>query len=151
MRHRQQGIHLVEMAIVFLIFLIMLFGVIEFSRALYTWNALTEGTRRGARVAAVCPFNDPKVAQTTIFASTGSNSPILPNLTTNNVSVTYTDSTGATSASYATAAFVTVRITGYTLPLFIPAIPITLTAPPFSATFPALSLGDNGDATRTCP
>ena len=61
MRNRQRGITTVEFAIVGALLMMMLFGVIEFGRALFVANALVEGTRRGARIAAVCPIDDPLV------------------------------------------------------------------------------------------
>lgn len=48
---RAQG--LVEFAIIGPLFFLMLFGVIEMSRAVYTNHQITNGTREGARYAAV--------------------------------------------------------------------------------------------------
>lgn len=52
----QRGAALVEMAIVILVFLMLVFGVIEFARAIFEWSRLVEATRAGARYAIV---NDP--------------------------------------------------------------------------------------------
>ena len=51
--NRQKGIALVEFAIVGGIALVMIFAVLEISRAIFIANALTEATRRGARMAVV--------------------------------------------------------------------------------------------------
>ncbi len=51
----QRGAAMVEFALIALLFFIILFGIIEFGRAFFTYNTLVEATRRGARVAAVCP------------------------------------------------------------------------------------------------
>ena len=51
----QTGITTVEFAIIGLLMFIVVFGVIEFGRALFVVNMLTEATRRGARLAAARP------------------------------------------------------------------------------------------------
>ncbi len=82
-KHRNQaGAAMVEFAIVAWVFFLLLFGVIEFARLLFTFNTLTEVARRGARVAAVCPPNDPKIKTAALFVN-------LPNLTTANIQVRY--------------------------------------------------------------
>ena len=52
-RHRQKGQSLVEMALVCLIFFFLLFAVIEFGRALWTYNTIVQSTRAAARWAVV--------------------------------------------------------------------------------------------------
>lgn len=54
--NRQQGAAMVEMAIVIFLFLILVFGIIEFALVIYNWSLLNEATRAGARYAIV---NDP--------------------------------------------------------------------------------------------
>lgn len=55
---RQAGAFAIEFSIVALLFLTMIFTIMEVSRALYLWNALQEVTRRAARDAAVTDFRD---------------------------------------------------------------------------------------------
>ncbi|WP_354003674.1 TadE family protein [Ramlibacter aurantiacus] len=43
-----------EFALAFLLFLTFTLAVVDFSRMLFTWNAVNEATRAGARYAAVC-------------------------------------------------------------------------------------------------
>jgi hypothetical protein len=50
----QTGATTIELAFVLLTFLMFLFGVLDISRMLFTWNAATEATRAGARYAVVC-------------------------------------------------------------------------------------------------
>ena len=52
-RRRQRGQSLVEFALVFPIFAILLFGIIDLGRYVYTANALSNGAREGARAASV--------------------------------------------------------------------------------------------------
>ena len=81
---RQKGIALVEFAIVGALAILMIFAVLEIARAIFVANALTEATRRGARMAAVCPLNDPAIAQVATFNAPGAGdtSPIIKGLNT---------------------------------------------------------------------
>jgi Flp pilus assembly protein TadG len=144
---RQRGTTTVEFAIIGTVLMVVVFAVIEFGRAMFVVNVLTEATRRGARMAAVCPVGDPKPAQAAVFANGGANSTIVAGLTTANVQVRYLDSSGAVIASPGTAAgfnlirYVRVSIVGFTQTLLIP---LHVTAVPlsgFSTTLPRESLG----------
>lgn len=53
---RQQGAAMVEAAIVMLVFMMLVFGIIEVSIAMLRWGQTVEATRAGARYAIV---NDP--------------------------------------------------------------------------------------------
>lgn len=70
-RGRQSGAFLIEFALVAMIFLTLLFGVIEMARALYLWNTVQEVTRRAAREASVTDFSNPeamkRVRQRAVF------------------------------------------------------------------------------------
>jgi Flp pilus assembly protein TadG len=52
-RRRARAQALVEFALVFPIFAILLFGIIDFGRFVYTANALNNGAREGARSGSV--------------------------------------------------------------------------------------------------
>ncbi|MEJ2605027.1 MAG: hypothetical protein P8172_17455, partial [Gammaproteobacteria bacterium] len=39
----------------------------EIARAYYVYTMMNDGTRRGARVAAVCPINDPAIARAAVY------------------------------------------------------------------------------------
>src|SRR4026209_2946113 len=52
-RHNEKGATVAEFAVVALLFFTMIFAIIEFGRLLYTHNALTDATRRGARYAVL--------------------------------------------------------------------------------------------------
>src|SRR6185436_5393526 len=51
--HGERGSTMAEFAVVALVFFTMIVGIIEFGRLLYTHNALTDATRRGARYAVL--------------------------------------------------------------------------------------------------
>jgi Flp pilus assembly protein TadG len=145
MRSPQRGVTTVEFAIVGAVLFTLLFGVIEFGRALFVANALAESTRRGARMAAVCPVGDPRPALVAILANAGGASGISPDLTTANVEVSYLDQAGATLAnpagSFASIRYVRVRIVNFTQEMMIPFVMPELLMPPFTATLPIESLG----------
>lgn len=140
---RQRGTTTIEFAVVATVLFTVLFGVIEVGRALFVWNTLSEATRRGARVAAVCPVNHPSVARVAVFGDplAGDASPILSHFSTANVQVEYLDDAGASTAAYEDIAYVRVRITNYQHRLLIPFLVRDITAPPFTTTLPAESLG----------
>lgn len=55
LRNKQEGAETLELAVIFPLFWILLVFVFEIARALYVYNTLVEATRRGARMAVVCP------------------------------------------------------------------------------------------------
>jgi len=139
---KMRGMVMVEFAIVGVVLLAVIFGCLEFGRTTYTLAALNEGTRRAARLAAVCPVNDPVIAPAVNFAglagfngATGSGG---------NVNLQYLDVNGAVLTGVPAAgavSYVQVGVTGYSIPLFIPGLNVTITSPTFTATLPAESMG----------
>lgn len=63
---RDDGTAMVEMAIVLPIFLLLVFGVIDFGRLLFTANSMASAVREGARQAAV--MADPVASQAVVKA-----------------------------------------------------------------------------------
>jgi Flp pilus assembly protein TadG len=143
MRKLERGISTVEFSVVATVLFTILFGVIEFGRLMYTFNALAEGTRRAARLAVVCPLNDAGIASTANFET-------LPNFAPGNVQVQYLDASGNPTGTYSAIAYVRVQIVGYAIPLSIPLINPTVTSPAFAVTLPRESLGVTPTATYTC-
>ena len=156
MKSRQQGTTIVEFAAIGVVLMIVLFGVIEIARALFVWNTIGEVTRRGARVATVCPVGDSSIAEVAIFGTPGgsSASPVLSNLSTSNIDLTYRDVDGVETSNFPDIAYVQVEIVNYSHVMLIPFIPLaarTLQMPAFSTTLPVESLGyvpETGD--RRC-
>lgn len=144
-RHLQSGITTVEFSIIATAMLMVLFGIIEFGRALYTINVLTEGARRGARMAAVCPVGDPKPASVAIFDSGNGTSSVVSGLSTANVQIQYLDSSGnpiaSPAANFSSIQYVQASIVNFTMPLLIPVVLPTLHLSGFTATMPRESLG----------
>lgn len=142
---RQKGVTTVEFAVVGVAFFMVLFGVIEMGRAVFVVNTLTEATRRGARLAAVCPVGDPAPASAAVFANGNGGSTVVYGLTSGNVEIDYLDSSGAVipnpTASFDSIDYVRAKIVGFTLPLLIPLVMPTLTLSGFATTLPRESLG----------
>jgi len=63
---REDGAAMVEMAIVLPIFLLLVWGVIDFGRLLFTANSMASAVREGARQAAV--MSDPVASQAVVKA-----------------------------------------------------------------------------------
>jgi Flp pilus assembly protein TadG len=112
-RRDEQGVQLLEIAIVIPILLVMFAAVAEFGRYFYEYTTLAKGSRIGARYLAsksvTSSTNYQAIAKNLIvYGNTaGTGSPILNGLTTDNVTVTYA---GGTTGLPET---VTVSITGY--------------------------------------
>ncbi len=148
MRTAQSGTTTVEFAIVAAVLFVVLFGIVEFGRTMFTLSVLNEGTRRGARVAAVCTLNDPKIVEETTFAN-------LPGLSAANVVVEYLDQTGTVlpnpAGSWDLIRYVRVRIVNYSYQMWIPFLDITLNTPQFAGTLPRESLGvPRGEPVAPC-
>jgi|RhiMethySRZTD1v2_1073278.scaffolds.fasta_scaffold233027_3 Flp pilus assembly protein TadG len=158
----ERGTTMAEFALISAVFFMIIFGIIEFGRLLYTHNALTDATRRGARYAALhkeatvgngkllCVKNVVIYGESNVNSGTcaATGNPLINGLTAANVSVTYvgadTDNDPNTPAtSYGSnLGTVTVTITNYTFNLSIPFARQTLTMPPYTTTLTAESAGE---------
>lgn len=153
-RGQQAGLYLVEFALVSGVFFFMMFGAIEVSRLMFTWSALDAITQRGARMAAVCPLNDPAIGQTAIFGENGGNA-VISGITAENIQIRYLNAGGNATANRANVSFVEVSIQNYTFQMLIPEtvegfIAPLLTAPAFTTTVPAESLGRHPGNAEFC-
>jgi len=155
-KRNQGGATTLEFAVVGLLLFIVIFGAFEVARTFYVMNALNEATRRGARLAAVCPISDPAIREIAIFNTSGggADSSIIPGLSTSNVDVSYLDASGNTIADPVTQFsdiwYVRVAIVNFEMDLYIPTMFITLTAPEFATTLPRESLGVSRDGMTPC-
>ena len=132
----QRGSTLVEFSIGVTVFATAMFAVLEFGRALWVHNALSDAARRGARYAAMHSTADVgEVKNIVVYGNTaGSGDAMLQNLSTTNVDVTY-NNFGMNAGT------VTVKITGYQLQLVIPIIGTRITMPNYSTTITAECAG----------
>ena len=132
---RQCGAAAVEFAFVVILVIFLLFGLIEFGRALFTWNSAVDVTRRGARTAAIVAVGDSAAVLAEMRL-------IMPELEADNVTIEYSidgDFPGAACVR-GTCRFVRVSVNRVFRPLVF-FLPATIQMPPFSTTYPVEALG----------
>jgi len=135
-RENERGSTLVEFSIGVTVFLTAMFGVLEFGRALWVHNALTDAARRGARYATMhSPADSDQVKNLVVYGDpAGGGQPMLNNLSTANVNVNY-NNFGLNDGT------VSVSITGYQFQFVVPIIGTTITMPSYTTTLTAESAG----------
>ena len=139
---KQSGLSTVEFALVALVLFLLIFGVIEIARAFFVTSLLDEATRRGARMAVVCPINDPEIFQTAAFNNT-----LIPDLDAGDITVEYLDTAGAIVGNPADPTgfrqirYVRVRVVGYQHQMFIPLVSALFFMPEYATVLPRESLG----------
>lgn len=145
--NRQKGLAAVEFAIVGALAITLVMAVLEISRAMFVANALGEATRRGARMAVVCPVNDPAIAEVATFNAPGGGtvSPLVKNLDTSDFEIAYLNGAGGViddpEAGFFQISYVRVRVTNFQHTLIIPFVNVTFTMPQFTTILPRESLG----------
>jgi Flp pilus assembly protein TadG len=132
----ERGATLVEFAIALTVLLTAMFAVMEFGRALWVHNALTDAARRGARYAVLHSSADMGAVKNVVVYGdpAGGSQAVVPNLTTANVTVTYTDF----ALNKGTA---TVSVTGYQFQFVVPLIGTTITMPSYTTTLTGENAG----------
>ena len=132
----ERGATLVEYSIAVMVFMVAMFAVIEFGRAIWVHNALSDAARRGARYAALHSAADvADVKNVVVFGDpAGGSQPTVPNLSTTNVEVTYSNfglNTGTVS----------VKVTNYQFQFVIPIVGTTISMPSYTTTLTGESVG----------
>ena len=143
-RYKQYGLSTVEFALVAAVLFMLIFAVIEVGRGFFVASALDEAARRGARMAVVCPINDPAIFQAAAF-----NNGLIPDLDAGDISVEYLGAGGgiiatpANPASFVLIRYVRVRVVGYQHQMFIPFVTALgpFFMPEFATVLPRESLG----------
>lgn len=150
MKTKQSGATAVEFALVLIIFLTFFLGILDFARMLWTWNAASEATRWGARIAVVCD----KGAASEAFVLSKMQV-FLPQLTAANLVVDWYDAADAisTTCNHTNCSGVSVRITGLNYQWLSPigygnhaAIPM----PGFSTYLPREIMGQDPNSSAVC-
>jgi len=135
-KDNERGSTLIEFAIGITVFVTVMFAVLEFGRALWVHNALSDAARRGARYAVLhSQGSAEEVKNVVVFGDpAGSGQPMLNNLSTANVNVVY-NNFGLNDGT------VSVSITGYQFQFVVPIIGTTITMPGYTTTLGAESAG----------
>ena len=151
---KERGATLTEFAIGATVFFMMMFAVLEFGRALWTHNALSDAARRGARYAINQPASSPagkSVTGTNVGPSVtaiknvavygnpaGTGQPLVNNLAAGNVNVTYSNF-GLGDGS------VSVTITSYQFQFVVPIVGTNIQMPNYNTTLTGESVGTTPD------
>jgi Flp pilus assembly protein TadG len=146
----QRGATLVEFAIGATVLLTAIFAVLEFGRALWTHNALSDAARRGARYAIHQPASTPPgvpISDTNVGPSLkaiknvavygdplGGTTPMVNDLTPDNIDVTY-NGFGLGEGT------VGVTIKNYQFKFVVPIVGTTITMPDYNTTLTAENAG----------
>lgn len=146
----ESGTTLVEFAIGATVFLTVMFGVIEFGRALWTHNALADAARRAARYAVNQPASSPAGAKTTgtnvgpsisairnvaVYGDpAGGSQPLVTDLTPANLNVQY-------SGFGVGQGTVAVTITNYQFKFVMPIVGTSIQMPDYNTTLTGESAG----------
>jgi Flp pilus assembly protein TadG len=154
----ERGSATVEFAMVAGIFFMVLISIIEFSRLLYTHNALTDAARRGARYAAIHKATDETCVRNVVIygerhvdnscAPTGA--PLVNDIDDATINIIYqgadTDYDGTIDSGYGTnLGTVTVTIENYTFDLLVPYLNLEVNMPHYTTTLSAESAGEEPD------
>ena len=129
LRNNQRGATMVEFAIGATVFLGLMFAVVEFGRALWVHNALTDAARRGARYAVLHAASDAdSVKNVVVFGDpVGGSNPVVNDLTTANVIVSYSNF-GLDGGT------VSVTITNYQFQFLVPLVSTAIQMPSYRTT-----------------
>lgn len=142
---RQRGAAIVEFAFVAMIFFILLIGIFEFGRVMFTWNSAVEATRRGARLAVVCNLDDAQIK-----AQMRS---ILPVIEDGDILITYLPSgCDANSCESVTVEILPGNQSSKAFQYYIPLMSSSWKIPQFITTLTreSLSSGSGADANPDC-
>lgn len=144
-KKHQKGAESLEFLVVFFLYMVLILAVFDFGRALYVWNALTEATRRGARMAVVCPLNDPNIRRAAIFDTLQgqlTTSPIIKDLQPGHIDINYFQIDGSVATNAINTRFAQVSINnGFTFQFLIPGLNQVINVPNFRTTLYAESKG----------
>lgn len=143
-RAKQKGVAIVEFAIIAVVFFGILIAIMEMGRVLFTWNAATEATRWGARLAVVCDIGDADIISKMQL--------IMPNLQAGDVAIDYYNPPSpVNSCTRSNCKSVTVSINNYAITPIFPFWDIgTITLPPFQTSLPRESMDSAGGTNPVC-
>lgn len=165
LRNGERGATVAEFAVVSGVFFMMIFGIIEFGRLLYTHNALTDAARRGARYAAINTENETCTKNVVIYGERSDQigprptcapigPPLVYGLDDATIDVHYEgvdldgeedDPTPIDTNYGMNLGTVTVRIQNYTFSLNVPLASKDIILPEYTTTLTAESAGETPD------
>jgi Flp pilus assembly protein TadG len=119
--HSERGTAIVEFTLTAAVFLMMIVGIVSAGHLFFTYNAMVESTRRGARYAATLPKPttetcqnnsttiDPRIKNMVLYGTTtAGTTTLVNNLQASNITVCYSSDYGVAQGT------VSVKIESYT-------------------------------------
>ena len=142
----EKGQALVEFAMVALLLFTLVLGIIEFGRALWTWNTIAQATRAGARYGAVAipTSDDGEVIKVVVYNDPNANSsskPVVPGLTETNVRVRYLTNNGSLAANKTTADLIEISVVNFQFNFLVPLLGPQIALPSFRTSLPLEGMG----------
>jgi Flp pilus assembly protein TadG len=128
-----------------MIFFVLLIGIFEFGRVMFTWNSAVEATRRGARLAVVCDLDSAEIK--TRMQN------ILPVIADGDIQITYLPGgCDVNSCESVTVSILPGNQTAGAFQYYIPLLNSSWKIPEFSTTLTreSLSSGSGADANPDC-
>jgi Flp pilus assembly protein TadG len=134
-KNGETGASLLEFAIAATVFLTVLFAVVEFGRALWVHNALSDAARRGARYAVMHKATDIEdVKKIVVYGDLTETTPLLENFSTGNVDVVY-------DGFKLDGGTVRVSVHDYDFQLILPLLVSSIRMPSYTTTLTGESVG----------
>ncbi|WP_298722381.1 TadE/TadG family type IV pilus assembly protein [uncultured Oceanisphaera sp.] len=142
-RNRQQGLAVVEFAIVGSVIFLVLFAVMELGRLLYTWSVLNEVSRQAARVATVCSLDESSNVASDVVSRLGG---AVPGLQGSNINIEYLNDDFVPVSGTDLPYYVRAGIINYRFEMILPlTVDLSMFSPGFSTVVRAESLGETPD------
>ncbi|TKB50019.1 pilus assembly protein [Ferrimonas sediminicola] len=150
---RQKGVYAVEFAIVASVVFVAIFACLEVSRLMFSYNVLTEASRRAARLATVCapdlsgpPAAPEALKNLALFDGTT----IGADISAANLTIEYLQFDGTTAARFDQIDLVRASITNYQHTFVVPGLTLQINSPDFVTTLPRESLGRTRFGVTVC-
>ncbi|MDP5291069.1 TadE/TadG family type IV pilus assembly protein [Oceanimonas sp. CHS3-5] len=138
---KQHGATIVEFSIVAAVVFLVLFGIMEVARLMFTWNTLNEASRRAARLATVCRVEEVNSGIVSLAVINQMNG-LLPGFTSTNLAFNYLTDSGTDAIPPHTADYVRARIVNYRYEMILPlSVDLSRFSPDFSTTLRTESMG----------
>lgn len=152
MKKIQGGATAVEFALVAVLFFTVLLGITDFGRILFTWNAVAEATRLGARISVVCDNDNGAIkGAAKVLAEMQK---FVPQIKAGNLKIDwYQGNSISTGCDSSNCTGVAVSVTGLTIQPLSPVTWMgfsTLNVPGFSTYLPREIMGQDPDSKTVC-
>ena len=128
-KYNQSGVAIIEFAISFVLFWVVLIAIIEFCRAMFAWNSALEATRLGSRLASICSMDSAQqnIIRDKVQYFITSSGMVVNNLNSNWLEFSYFPA----GCNYSSCTSVESKLVGIEIKLLIPISIAIFTLPEF--------------------